>query len=486
MSRLLLVLAILAPLASTLVAGLVILLRSRWASERFVAGTVQAGLTASALASVGIALSHFGVLDALGAGATLGPALRGSIDYGNWIEVQEYAVPAVLLVDHIAVTFSLLAAVLTALIARFSRTYLHREAGFARFYILIGLFAVGAQLVAFAGALDLFFAGWELIGIASAFFIGFFHERDEPARSSVRAFATYRLCDAGLLVAMVMTHELLGSTRFDVLVNAGSLPVLESTAIAALFLLSAMGKSAQLPFSGWLPRAMEGPTPSSALFYGAISIHAGLFLMLRVSPALDVAPVVAALGVIVGVATAVYAAGVARVHTDAKGALAHATLAQIGLILAEISLGLTTLALVHLVCHAFLRAYQYLRAPNMLHDVHEHGHVGHAPGLLDRVAPRVAGRVYASSVHRWRLDERIDAAVAPVLALAGALDRADIRTRALLSLDRAGGAGSAGGPGPRSVPVGEPSAAGPTHRSAASPEPEDARQEPVVAGGRSA
>ena len=147
---------------------------------------------------------------------------------------------------------------------------------------------------------------------------------------------------------MVTTHELLGSTRLSALAGIGALSPVAITAIGALFLLSAMGKSAQLPFSGWLPRAMEGPTPSSALFYGAISIHAGVYLMLRVSPVIAAAPMVAAMGVIVGLATACYATMVALTHTDAKGALAHATLAQIGLILAEISLGLTTQEIGHL------------------------------------------------------------------------------------------------------------------------------------------
>ncbi|MES2522118.1 MAG: proton-conducting transporter membrane subunit [Gemmatimonadota bacterium] len=424
--RVALVLAVLAPLACALLVGLLLMGRGSWMSETRVAGTLKVGLLLSVGASIVASACYLGLF---------GPPIRGNVDYGSWLQVGDYEVPAMLLVDGIALVFSLLAATLTALVARFSRTYLHKEAGFARFYVLLGMFAAGAQLVAFAGALDLFFAGWELIGISSALFIGFFHERDEPVRSSVRAFATYRLCDAGLLIAMVTTHELLGSTLFSALNNAGSLPAIESAAVAALFLLSAMGKSAQLPFSGWLPRAMEGPTPSSALFYGSVSIHAGLYLMLRVSPALDVAPAVAALGVVVGVSTALYAAAVARVHTDAKGALAHATLSQIGLILAEISLGLTTLALVHLVCHALLRAYQYLRAPNMIHDVHQHGHVEHGPSLLERFAPRLAARVYAAGVHRLRLDERIDRAISPVLGLAHLLDRIDTRVRTVLSVD---------------------------------------------------
>lgn len=420
--------AIVAPFLGAVVAGIGLVLAKQWLAERTVARIIRTGLSVSVAASIGAILTYLGVL---------GTAVRGEVEFGNWLSVGDYAIPLTLLVDEGALVFSLLASVLTLLVARFSRTYLHKEPGFDRFFFLIGMFAAGTQLVAFAGALDLFFAGWELIGISSALFIGFFHERPEPVRSSVRAFATYRLCDMGLLIAIVTIHELLGSTRLSALDNAASLPAAESSAIAALLLLSAMGKSAQLPFSGWLPRAMEGPTPSSALFYGAVSIHAGLYLMLRVSSVIEVAPYVAAFGVFIGVLTALYASAVARVHTDAKGALAHATLAQIGLILAEISLGLTTLALVHLSCHALLRVYQYLRAPNMIHDAHSfgHGHHQRGPGLLGRIAPGLSERVYAAALHRWRLDERIDAAVAPALSLARVLDRFDHRVRSALSMD---------------------------------------------------
>jgi NADH:ubiquinone oxidoreductase subunit 5 (subunit L)/multisubunit Na+/H+ antiporter MnhA subunit len=426
--RVALALAVLAPLAAALGVGVAALARPVWLGERGASRTVRGGLLLSAAASA-VATAAF-----LGA---FGAPVGGNVEYGDWLSVGAYVVPAVLLVDPLALAFSLLSAALTALVARFSRTYLHREPGFVRFHVLLALFAGGAQLVAFAGALDLLFAGWELVGISSALFIGFFHERDEPVRSSVRAFATYRLCDAGLLIAIVMMHELLGSTRLSALPQAAGLPAAEATALALLFLLSAMGKSAQLPFSGWLPRAMEGPTPSSALFYGAVSIHLGLYLMLRVAPVTDAAPLAAAAGVVIGVATACYAASVARVHPDAKGALAHATLAQVGLILAEISLGLTRLALAHLVCHALLRSWQYLRAPNVIHDAHEHGHghAAHGAWWLERLSPRLAARAYAAGVHRMRLDERIDAAVAPVLALARALDRADRRMNAALSID---------------------------------------------------
>lgn len=419
-------LAVLAPLASVIVIGLVVLLGPRRPSESVTAGVIGTGLVLSVAGALLVAAGFAGLA---------GPPLHGDVEFGDWLRLHEFLIPAVLRVDLVSVTLSVFSAVLTALVARFSRRYLHREPGFVRFFTLLGLFATGTQLVALAGALELFFAGWELIGISSAFFIGFFHERDEPIRSSVRAFATYRLSDAGLLIATVATFELFGSARFSVLPQAATLPPWETTVLALLFLLSAMGKSAQLPFSGWLPRAMEGPTPSSALFYGAVSIHAGLFLLLRVWPVFETAPVARVIGVAIGLATAVYATAVARVHTDAKGALAHATLAQVGLILAEICLGWTQLALVHLVCHAFLRLGQYLRAPNTIHDTHRVGHSPHRHTLIDRALPGLSDRLYVHALHRLRLDDRIDVAFSPVMALARALDRADRWVRRTVTLD---------------------------------------------------
>jgi len=436
--RFALVVTILAPFVGGVSVALALVWRGRWLEESTVAQVIRAGLVASLLAALVAAGHSFGLW---------GPAMRGEVEFGDWLTVGSYHIPLVVHVDELATSFSLLAAALTALVGRFSRTYLHKEPGFARFYVLLGHFGTGTQLVAYAGALDLFFAGWELIGISSALFIGFFHEREMPARSAVRAFTTYRLCDAGLLIAMVTTHELLGTTRIAALERADALSPVAVSAIAALFLLSAMGKSAQLPFSGWLPRAMEGPTPTSALFYGAVSIHAGVYLLLRVGPVLRAAPIVAAFGVAVGVSTAVYAAMVARTHTDAKGALAHATLSQIGLILAEISLGWTSLALVHLVCHALLRAWQFLRAPNTIHDAHAFGHhaahaTQHAHGAQAIILPPAApagpipmrDRIFAHALHRVRLDERIDAAVAPVLVAARVLANAERRMRLAMSI----------------------------------------------------
>lgn len=247
-----LLVAVTTPAFTSLGLGLVFFARGRVPSETATTRTIGAGLLISLCS---------GIWAMLAASAWFGHEFRGEVDFGNWLTVGTYAVPAVFLVDGIALSFSILAAALTALVAHFSRTYLHREPGYVRFHVVLGLFATGTQLVAYAGALDIAFAGWELMGISSALFIGYFFERPEPVRSSVRAFAIYRLCDAGFLIGIVATHELLGSTRLAALEAAPSLSPLAASLIGTLFLLSAIGKSAQLPFSGWIVRAMEGPRP---------------------------------------------------------------------------------------------------------------------------------------------------------------------------------------------------------------------------------
>ncbi|MEO7359511.1 MAG: proton-conducting membrane transporter, partial [Gemmatimonadaceae bacterium] len=164
-----LVLAVAGPFLSALIVGVSLVLSKQWLSERAVAVVIRTGLFVSVIASLGVITTYLG---------GFGAPVRGEIDYGNWLAVGDYAIPLTLLVDQGALVFSLLASVLKLLVARFSRTYLHKEPGFDRFFFLIGVFAAGTQLVAFAGALDLLFAGWELIGISSALFIGFYHERD--------------------------------------------------------------------------------------------------------------------------------------------------------------------------------------------------------------------------------------------------------------------------------------------------------------------
>jgi NAD(P)H-quinone oxidoreductase subunit 5 len=188
----------------------------------------------------------------------------------------------------------------------------------------------------------------------------------------------------------------------------------EALFVGLLLLVAAAGKSALIPFSGWLPRAMEGPTPSSAVFYGALSVHLGAFLLLRVSPLLDLSISLSVAVVTLGLASAVFAAMAARVQSDVKSALAFASLTQVGIITAEIGLGLRYVALVHIIGHACLRTLQLLRAPTLLHDYHrlENAIGTHLPASQGRwvrwIPDRMRLRLYRLSLERGYLDSMID------------------------------------------------------------------------------
>jgi NADH:ubiquinone oxidoreductase subunit 5 (subunit L)/multisubunit Na+/H+ antiporter MnhA subunit len=279
-------------------------------------------------------------------------------------------------VDPLSATLMTLTAALCGLIARFSSTYLVREPGHARFYLLLSLFACGMFLLVMSGSLDLMIAGWELLGLSSMLLIGFFHERPFPVRNALRAFTIYRSCDIGLLTGTVLMHHYAHTSEFLRAFGADSWPAGGDThfgpgasLIALCMLWAASGKSALFPLGSWLPRAMEGPTPSSAIFYGSLSVHAGAYLLLRMSPLLAHAPVASAAVVCLGAITAVHGSLTERVQSDVKSQLAYATITQVGVIFVEIGLGLSRLALFHLVAHALLRTLQLLRAPNVIHDV---------------------------------------------------------------------------------------------------------------------
>jgi NAD(P)H-quinone oxidoreductase subunit 5 len=286
--------------------------------------------------------------------------------FGNWFAVHEYRFPLVLVADRLSLPFLAMTVALSGLIGKFSATYLHRESGFFRFYALLHLFAFGSLLAFAAGSFDLLIAGWELVGITSVLLIAFFDRRPAPVENGVRVFGVYRACDIGLLVGVFALHKWAGGGSF-----AAGMPQLaaaQATVVCLFLLLAAAGKAAQVPFSGWLPRAMEGPTPSSAIFYGAISIHAGAYLLLRAQPLLAEAPLASVAVIATGLATAIYGTMAGRASADVKTSLAFASLTQVGVIFVEIGFGWRSVAIAHVLGHSVVRTLQFLRAPSMLHD----------------------------------------------------------------------------------------------------------------------
>ena len=339
------------------------------------------------------------------------PARAVVVTFGTWFAVHDYRFPLVLMADRLSTPFLAMTAVLSGLIGQFSATYLHREQGFFRFFLLLHLFAFGSLLAFAAGSFDLLAGGWELVGITSVLLIGFFQLRPAPVENGLRVFAVYRACDIGLLVGVFAMHQWAGTASFD-----GGFPMLagsHAVIVCLLMLLAASGKAAQVPFSGWLPRAMEGPTPSSAIFYGAISIHAGAYLLLRIQPLLARSILASVLVILIGVATAIHGTIVGRASADAKTSLAYASLTQVGVVFVEIGIGWTSIAVVHILGHATVRTMQFLRAPSMLHDYHQmHSAIGGEiiPGrqFEDLLPERVTLWLYRWAFDRGHLDTFLD------------------------------------------------------------------------------
>ena len=289
---------------------------------------------------------------------------------GDWFTVGHYGYPLSLLADGLSLPLVGLTVVLVSIVAFFSVRYLHRDPGFLRFFLLLHLFTFGALLVFTADSLDLLIVGWETVAITSVLLVGFFQYRPEPVRNALWVFASYRVADLFMLLAIFLAHHWFGTTSWEGLLGAEGGRGIHGTVVAVLLVIAAGGKSSQGPFWGWLPRAMEGPTPSSAVFYGAISIHTGAYLLLRIEPLIRHSWIATGLIIITGLATAFLGTLVHRTCADAKTSLAYAAQTQIGLIFVEIGFGWTTFALIHLVSHAMLRTLQFLRTPSMLRDYH--------------------------------------------------------------------------------------------------------------------
>jgi len=397
----LLVICQLAAPAATLVLVGVPTLLGRAPAESFTRRVVGGGFTAGFVAG----LCMLAVL----AGRGFRPEV---VHLGSWFSVGHHDATLDLVADALSVPYVCFSTGLCALVNAFAGKYLHREPGFTRFFLLLALFGTGMNLMVLAGSIDVLFAGWEMLGISSTLLIGFFLERGNAVRAALRAFTTYRICDIGLLVAAVVIHRAVGSGDFERLFGGdwphGNCLVPTGTAVVVSLLLvfAAMGKSAMVPVSGWLPLAMEGPTPSSAIFYGALSIHAGAYVLLRCESLLEQAwPARLAL-IVLGLGTALHANVVGRVQTDLKSMLAYASMTQSGLIFAEIGCGWRVIPLVHVISHAILRSLQILRSPSALHDRHEleaalGGHPGPDPWSIGKLLPeRVQAAFYRIALDR--------------------------------------------------------------------------------------
>lgn len=411
-------------------------LAGRNPSERLVSFVVESSLAATVVATVLLA----GLWMA-------GDSAVTSLVVGDWFGRGSHAFRIDFELDRLSMSVLPVAMAVTLLVARFAVPYLHREEGFTRFFLQILLFAAGISTVILAGSADMLVIGWECIGIASALLVGFFHERPEPVHGALRVFASYRLCDVGLLVGAMLLHLHAGTADFPHAFhvsnwpgNPATLPTATANGIALAFAVAAIGKSAQLPVGSWLPRAMEGPTPSSALFYGGPAVHAGVYLLLRVAPLLQEAAIISWLLVAVGLATAVHATVVCQVQVDRKSVLAYASMTQLGLMVAECGAGWFEVARLHLLAHVCLRTWQLLRVPSAFRDAHSlrATNAGRPLPVPELARPRVpeALRVWAYhlGLERTHVDHILERWVlAPLFSLGKAADQFERWSLARLS-----------------------------------------------------
>lgn len=346
------------PLVSALAIGLGIALRPA-AGEAAERPTARLALGAAALSLIAVLAAD---LVALLQGAP------GQVRLGTWLASGALQVPLSLTLDPLGLLLATLVAVICLATLRFSVPYMHREPGFRRFFLVLSLFTGAMLLIVTAGNAVLTFVGWELAGISSFLLIGYVQERPQATENATRAFVTNRIGDAGFLLAIFLSFAWLGGVEWPEMgVRSAGLESLEAGLILMGFLLAAFAKSALLPFSAWIARALEGPTPSSAVFYGSLMVHAGVYLLIRCEPLFVQATALAPLVALVGLATALYGWLAGLTQSDVKSGLMLSTTTQVGLMVLWCGLGWFELAAAHLVLHALWRAYQFLHAPALMH-----------------------------------------------------------------------------------------------------------------------
>lgn len=322
----------------------------------------------------------------------------------------EYSFEFTLVMDIPAAVFLLVTAILGGLVVKFSQYYMHREPGQRRFFATLLLFMGGMAIVVLAGDIITLFTGWELVGIGSFLLIGFYRHREWPVRNALKVYSIYRVCDVGLLAAAYEEHQTFGTSVFS---EQGNQTIAPDAAlpIALLLLLSAAGKSGQFPFSFWVARAMEGPTPSSAIFYGALSIHTGVFLLLRTMPIWYVSDTARICIALIGLVTALVCTIIGHVQSNIKGRIGYASVAQVGLMFVELALGFDTLVLIHFVGNASLRCYQLLVSPSVVayilrlqSSASEQAKPKKARTLEGMLAPRLRATLYVCATQEFYME----------------------------------------------------------------------------------
>ena len=308
----------------------------------------------------------------------------------SWLPVGSLNVRMAALADPLSITMCLFVSGIAFLIHLFAIGYMKGDAKFSKFFLYLNLFVFSMLMLVLGENMLVTFLGWEGVGTCSYFLISFWQTRNSAAVAGKKAFVTNRIGDFGFMVAMFFTFNAVHSLSYLTL-NEEAADLSKSTAVAiVMFLfLGACGKSAQLPLYVWLPDAMEGPTPVSALIHAATMVTAGVYLMVRVSPVLALSDSAGTVIAIVGAATALFAATVAVSQNDIKKVLAYSTVSQLGYMFLAVGSGAYVAAIFHMVTHAFFKALMFLGSGSVIHGMH-HEQDMRRMGMLRKLMPVTA------------------------------------------------------------------------------------------------
>jgi NADH-quinone oxidoreductase subunit L len=333
------------------------------------------------------AIGMFVVWSVLGGAPPFGPEREHHFSIYTWIPAGSFQVPFSLAVDSLTAALLIVVCTVGMLVHVYSIGYMAGDPGTWRFFAYLNLFMFSMLLLVLAHDFLLMFVAWELVGLCSYLLIGFWYTRRSAALAAKKAFVTNRVGDVGFALGVAALWASFGTLDFGKVFAAfpGNLESWQVTAIALLLFAGAVGKSAQFPLHVWLPDAMEGPTPVSALIHAATMVNAGVYMVARTSPIFAHAQ--GTLGVVagIGIFTAILAASIAFTQTDIKRVLAYSTLSQLGYMFAALGVGAFTAAIFHLVTHGFFKGLLFLGSGSVIHAVHDEQDMRKMGGLWRRI-----------------------------------------------------------------------------------------------------
>ena len=342
------------PLAAFLVNGL---FGRRWL-HHLTGWIASVALAGSAVVAIGVFLQ------------LLGGAQRTTVTLYRWIGVGDFKIDIAALVDPLSSVMMLVVTVVGTLIFIYANGYMEHDHGFHRFFTWFPLFAFAMLILVMADNYLLMFVGWEGVGLCSYLLIGFWFDKPAPQAAANKAFWMNRIGDWGYTIGMITTFLVFGSMTYtDVFAHVDIATQANLTLICVAFFVGATGKSAQLPLYSWLPDAMEGPTPVSALIHAATMVTAGVYLVARSTPLFVAAgPALQIVGA-VGALTAIFAATIALVQFDIKRVMAYSTVSQLGYMFLALGVGAPVAAIFHLATHAFFKALLFLGSGSVIHGM---------------------------------------------------------------------------------------------------------------------